>query len=74
MERSLKEHGIRKIAMDGHSLGRWVLIDFADVVVHLFNEEAREYYRLELLWEDAPRVDWASGVKAEAGRARRAGQ
>jgi ribosome-associated protein len=32
--------------------------DYGDVVIHLFSPEAREYYRLEELWEDAPRVDW----------------
>lgn len=37
----------------------WILIDFIDVVVHLFDRERRQYYDLELLWGDAPKVDWA---------------
>ena len=36
----------------------WILIDFVDVVVHLFDEEHRRYYDLELIWGEAPRVDW----------------
>ena len=72
MERTLKSRGVRKSSIDGYEVGRWVLVDFGDVVVHLFNEEARDYYRLELLWEDAPRLDWASESKALDLRVRRA--
>ena len=42
---------------------RWVLVDFVDVVIHVFTEESRSYYDLELLWGDAPRVDWKRGWK-----------
>jgi len=44
---------------------RWVLIDFVDVVVHLFSDASRGYYDLELLWGDAPRVDWQKGWTPE---------
>jgi ribosome-associated protein len=37
----------------------WILIDFIDVVIHLFDRERRQYYDLELLWGDAPKVEWA---------------
>ena len=42
---------------------RWILIDYIDVVVHIFSDEARAYYDLDLLWGDAPRIDWQRGWK-----------
>ncbi len=43
--------------VEGHRGGTWVLMDFSGVVVHIFNEEAREFYDLERLWSDAAPVD-----------------
>ena len=43
--------------VEGHRGGTWILLDFASVVVHIFNEEAREFYDLERLWSDATPVD-----------------
>jgi len=40
---------------------RWLLVDYVDVVVHVFSADSRSYYDLELLWGDAPRVDWRKG-------------
>lgn len=45
----------------------WVLIDYGDVVVHVFTEEMRQYYEIERLYRDVPRVDWAAEVPAEQG-------
>ena len=42
----------------GLDSAQWILLDFVDVVVHLFDAEHRRYYDLELLWGDAPRVEW----------------
>jgi len=42
----------------GYEQGRWILLDFVTVVVHLFDSEYRQYYDLELLWGDAKKVDW----------------
>ena len=47
--------GIRVHHVEGLPTGRWVLLDFVDVVVHLFHPEARAFYQLERLWNDAPR-------------------
>jgi ribosome-associated protein len=44
------------LSMEGYSDGRWVLMDFGDVVIHIFLDALREYYDLENLWADAPRI------------------
>lgn len=50
----------RKLGLEGYSQGGWVLIDFGDVVIHLFDGAAREYYALEDLWGQAPVVPFTS--------------
>ena len=47
---------VRPIGVEGHRSGQWTLIDFGDVVVHVFYHANREFYDLEGLWHDAPRV------------------
>ena len=56
VERSLHEAGQRLIGSEGARGSRWVLLDFGDVVVHVFHQEERGHYDLEGLWADAPRV------------------
>jgi ribosome-associated protein len=58
MGKELKARGITSFQVDGYEQGWWVLVDAGDVVVHLFQEDAREYYSLENLWGDAKPVDW----------------
>ena len=53
---TLESAGAKLVSIEGFSEGRWVLMDFGDVVVHLFLDALREYYDLENLWADAPRV------------------
>ena len=48
------DHGILPQRVEGLSQGRWILMDYLDVVVHVFTPEMREYYRLEQLWGEAP--------------------
>ncbi len=45
--------------VEGLDTLEWVLVDYGDVVVHVFNEDARRFYELERLWSDVPRVAWA---------------
>jgi ribosome-associated protein len=67
VEKALRELGQRPVRREGEQESRWVLLDYVDVVVHVFAEEEREYYDLERLWRDAPRVDWdEDGVSASA--------
>ena len=53
---SLREGGTRPLHIEGLEYGQWVLMDYGDFLVHIFNEPLREYYRLERLWADAPDV------------------
>lgn len=53
----LKEHGIKGIRREGYSEARWILMDFGDVVVHVFDPEDRKFYALEDFWErDRPAI------------------
>lgn len=45
------------LSIEGRSDGRWILIDYGAVIVHVFSPESRDYYRIEHLWNDAPQVD-----------------
>jgi ribosome-associated protein len=56
-----REMGTSPLGVEGYDEGRWVLIDLNEVVVHVFQEEVREYYDLERLWGDAPPIELASG-------------
>jgi ribosome-associated protein len=50
-----REHGVLPRRVEGLAEGRWILMDYLDVVVHVFTPDAREFYRLEQLWGEAPR-------------------
>ena len=67
VERALREIGRKPLRREGETENRWVLLDYVDVVVHVFAEEEREYYDLERLWRDAPRVELEDRGRAAAG-------
>jgi len=56
VEKAMREQGQQLLAQDGREHGRWILLDYGDVVVHLFDASARDFYQLEALWSDAPQV------------------
>jgi ribosome-associated protein len=56
VETELAPHGAKAIRKEGTRLGRWVLLDFNDVIVHVLHQEERAYYDLERLWKDCPVV------------------
>ncbi|GAW92395.1 ribosome silencing factor [Calderihabitans maritimus] len=56
IEKKLKEQGIPLLRREGYREARWVLLDYGSVVIHIFQPEEREFYSLERLWGDAPRV------------------
>ncbi len=51
-----REQGFARFGRAGYEQGRWILLDFIDVVIHIFDDEYRRYYDLELLWGDAKRL------------------
>jgi len=51
-----RKRGLRRFGRAGYEQARWILLDFVDVVVHIFDSEYRDYYDLELLWGDAKRL------------------
>jgi ribosome-associated protein len=54
---NLKEHGILPLGVEGERIGKWVLMDYEDIIVHIFYEQIREFYDIERLWSDAPRME-----------------
>ncbi|MEX0992203.1 MAG: ribosome silencing factor [Actinomycetota bacterium] len=67
IQRTLKEMGASPARREGEVEGRWILLDYVDVVVHVFGKEEREFYGLERLWSDALPVDWESRDAASSG-------
>ena len=66
IEEELAKQDLRPVRREGRSGGRWVLLDYADVVIHVQHEEDREFYALERLWKDCPVVDLQLGDDASA--------
>ncbi len=58
VEAKLKEHDRRPLRDEGRKEGEWILLDYGDFVVHLFQAQPRDFYSLERLWGDAERLDW----------------
>ena len=68
IEEKLRDIGEKPIRREGERDGRWVLIDYGDVVVHVQHEEERQFYALERLWRDCPLIDLPADVtSATAG-------
>jgi len=55
-EKLKQDHNVRPQAVDGFPMSQWIVIDYTDVIVHIFHENKRGYYSLEDLWSDAPRL------------------
>ena len=59
-DRLKQEHGVKAVSVDGFPASQWIVLDYLQVIVHVFRQEKREFYSLEDLWSDAPRVAWES--------------
>ena len=73
VELRMREAGVKPIRREGEREGRWVLLDFGDVVVHVQHAEEREYYALERLWKDCPEIPFVDATLAQALSAASAG-
>lgn len=71
-ERLLKERGAKPVRREGEREGRWVLLDYVDVVVHVQHAEERVYYALERLWKDCPTMPLPPDAEATRGRSQQA--
>jgi len=58
VQEALEEAGFRALGVEGMRNGRWVLMDYADVVIHVFHQAERAFYALEDLWAECPRIAW----------------
>ncbi|HEY5904662.1 MAG TPA: ribosome silencing factor [Actinomycetota bacterium] len=68
VEEALRRLGVKPMRREGEPEAGWWLLDYVDVVVHVFGEEERAYYDLERLWSDAPEVEWEPSDAAATGR------
>ena len=62
VEDDMNAAGLRTIRREGREGGRWVLLDFGDIIVHVFHQDEREFYGLERLWKDCPVVDLSTMI------------
>jgi ribosome-associated protein len=67
VEEGVRKVGAKPIRREGEAGAGWWLLDYVDVVVHVFGAEERAYYDLERLWRDAPRLKWRSEPEAATG-------
>ncbi|GBD35910.1 Ribosomal silencing factor RsfS [bacterium HR36] len=58
IDAAMRSVGDQRIGLEGYETGKWIIEDYGDVVVHIFDPPTREYYGLEHLWADAPQVPW----------------
>ncbi len=68
IEGKLRQIGAKPVRREGQRDGRWVLLDYGDVVVHVQHDEARAYYSLERLWRDCPTIPMPESVTSGQGR------
>jgi ribosome-associated protein len=73
-ERLAQECGVKPVRREGERDGRWILLDYLDMVVHVQHSEERAYYSLERLWKDCPEIELPEDAKASRKRAEEAAE
>ena len=73
VEQALKQHKVLPDHLEGYRAGEWILMDYTDLVVHIFTEERRQFFSLEKLWGDAPRLEVAETLKKKRSSGSRPG-
>jgi len=74
IEENLGRAGMRPLSVEGFARGQWVIVDYGDIVVHIFYDPVREFYDLERLWTRAPRVTLPEPYHSQARDLRLAGE
>ena len=67
VDAALRSVGDTRAGVEGYDASKWVVQDYGDVVVHVFDPDTRDYYKLEELWPDAKKVDWQDELDDEEG-------
>jgi len=67
LRKALGKKGIRPLGVEGEEPGQWILMDYDEVIVHIFLDTVREFYDVEGLWIDAPRVELPVGPSPTGG-------
>ncbi|THV24347.1 ribosome silencing factor [Glycomyces paridis] len=67
-ERLIKEHDTRPLRREGKGGEQWVLLDYNDIVVHVFHQEARDFYGLDGLWKDCPEIEFVDLADVERAK------
>ena len=63
IEHALKEKGVKPLGKEGLQEAKWILLDYDDVIIHIFQTEEREFYDLESLWDDCPKIPCSQNTK-----------
>ena len=63
VDSALRGVGDERMGIEGYEASKWVVQDYGDVAVHVFDQDTRDYYSLEELWADAPKVDWEAALE-----------
>ena len=63
IDAAMRDEGDERIGIEGYEASKWVVQDYGDVVMHVFDPDTRDYYKLEELWADAPKIDWEAELE-----------